>query len=200
MKITSAEYIKAAVKPDHFPAPALPEIAFAGRSNVGKSSLINALVRRKRLAQTSATPGKTRLIHFYDVNHRFCFVDLPGYGYARVSAEVRKSWRPMVEGYLKGRPNLVLVVVILDIRRDPSGDDVALAEWLSHHGIRHLFVLTKADKLSGNERRKRRQSIGARLGLDGDGDLILFSAKTGEGRDLLWREVQKASGTAGAGS
>ncbi len=199
MKITSAEYLKAAVKPDHFPKSALPEIAFAGRSNVGKSSLINVLVRRKKLAQTSATPGKTRLIHFYDVNHRFCFVDLPGYGYARVSAEMRKSWRPMVEGYLRGGRNLVLVVVILDIRRDPSGDDIALAEWLSHHGIRHLFVLTKADKLSGNERRRRRQSISGRLGLAGDEDLILFSAKTGEGRDLLWREIQKASGPAAAG-
>jgi len=199
MKITSAEYIKAAVKPDHFPKSALPEIAFAGRSNVGKSSLINVLVRRKRLAQTSATPGKTRLIHFYDVNHRFCFVDLPGYGFAKVSAEMRKSWKPMVEGYLKGRPNLVLVVVILDIRRDPSGEDVALAEWLSHHGIRHLFVLTKADKICSNERRRRRQSIGAHLGLTGDGDLILFSAKTGEGRDPLWREIQRAAGPAGAG-
>jgi GTP-binding protein len=200
MKITSAEYIKAAVKPDHFPTSVLPEVAFAGRSNVGKSSLINTLVRRKKLAQTSATPGKTRLIHFYDINRRICFVDLPGYGFAKVSAEMRKSWRPMVEGYLKGRPNLVLVVVILDIRRDPSGDDVALAEWLSHHRISHLFVLTKADKLSGNERRKRRQSISAVLGLPGDGDLILFSAKTGEGRDPLWREIQKASDRAGAES
>jgi GTP-binding protein len=197
MKITSADYIKAAVKPDQYPASALPEVAFAGRSNVGKSSLINNLVRRKKLAQTSATPGKTRLIHFYDINHRIGFVDLPGYGYAKVSAEMRKSWRPMVEGYLKGRPNLALVVVILDIRRDPSGDDVALAEWLSHHRIPHLFVLTKADKVTGNESRKRRQSISASLGLPGEGDLILFSAKTGEGRDPLWREIQKASGRQG---
>ncbi len=196
MKITSAEYIKAAVKPDQFPEPALPEVAFAGRSNVGKSSLINTLVHRKKLAQTSATPGKTRLIHFYDINHRFFFVDLPGYGYAKVSAETRRSWRPMVERYLQGRPNLVLVVVILDIRRDPSGDDVALAEWLSHHHIRHLFVLTKADKLSGNQRRNRQQSISAHLGISGDQGLILFSARTGEGRDPLWREIQKAAGRA----
>jgi len=200
MKITSAEYIKAAVKPDQFPEPALPEVAFAGRSNVGKSSLINTLVHRKKLAQTSATPGKTRLIHFYDINHRFSFVDLPGYGYAKVSAETRRSWRPMVEHYLQGRPNLVLVVLILDIRRDPSGDDVALAEWLSHHHIRHLFVLTKADKLSGNKRRNRWQSISAHLGTSGDQDLILFSARTGEGRDPLWKEIQKAAGRAGGGA
>jgi GTP-binding protein len=103
----------------------------------------------------------------------------------------------MVEGYLKSRSNLALVVVILDIRRDPSGDDVALAEWLSHHRIPHLFVLTKADKVTGNESRKRRQSISASLGLPGEGDLILFSAKTGEGRDPLWREIQKASGRQG---
>ncbi|HPC75006.1 MAG TPA: ribosome biogenesis GTP-binding protein YihA/YsxC [Syntrophales bacterium] len=200
MKITSAEYIKAAVKPDQYPVSTLPEIAFAGRSNVGKSSLINNLVRRKKLAQTSATPGKTRLIHFYDINHRFGFVDLPGYGYAKVSAEMRKSWRPMVEGYLKGRPNLVLVVVILDIRRDPSGDDAALADWLSHHRIPRLFVLTKADKLSGNERRKRRQSVRAGLGLAGEENLILFSAKTGEGRDPLWKEILRASGREGGRS
>jgi len=197
MKITSAEYIKAAAKPDQFPEPTLPEVAFAGRSNVGKSSLINTLVHRKKLAQTSGTPGKTRLIHFYDINHRFSFVDLPGYGYAKVSAETRKSWRPMVERYLQGRPNLVLVVVILDIRRDPSGDDVALAEWLSHHHIRQLFVLTKADKLSGNQRRNQRQSIHARLCISGDEGLILFSARTGEGRDALWKEIQKAAGRSG---
>jgi len=194
MKITSAEYLKAAAKPGQFPETALPEVAFAGRSNVGKSSLINTLVHRKNLARTSATPGKTRLIHFYDVNHRLCFVDLPGYGYAKVSAEVRRSWRPMVEGYLKSRPNLVLVVVILDIRRDPSEDDVALAEWLSYHRIRHLLVLTKADKLSGNERRNRLRSISSRLGASAGGELLLFSARTGEGRDALWKEIHKASG------
>jgi len=194
MKITSAEYIKAAAKPNQFPETALPEVAFAGRSNVGKSSLINTLVHRKNLARTSATPGKTRLLHFYDVNHRFCFVDLPGYGYAKVSAETRKSWRPMVEGYLKSRPTLVLVAVILDIRRDPSEEDVALAEWLSHYRIRHLFVLTKSDKLSGNERRNRCRSVSAGLDLPGDGNFILFSARTGEGRDALWKEIQKASG------
>jgi len=193
MKITSAEYLKAAVKPDQFPETALPEVAFAGRSNVGKSSLINTLVHRKKLAQTSATPGKTRLIHFYDINHRFSFVDLPGYGYAKVSAEVQRSWRPMVERYLQGRPNLVLVVVILDIRRDPAGDDVALAEWLSYHRIRHLFVLTKADKLSGNERGNRRRSIRTRLGASENEELILFSARTGEGRDALWKEIRKAA-------
>jgi len=197
MKITSAEYMKAAAKPDQFPEPALPEVAFAGRSNVGKSSLINTLIHRKKLAQTSATPGKTRLIHFYDINHRFFFVDLPGYGYAKVSAEMQRSWRPMVERYLQGRPNLVLVVVILDIRRDPSGDDVALAEWLSHHRIRHLFILTKADKLSGNERRNQRRSISTRLGAPGSGELILFSARTGEGRDAIWKEIQKAADRSG---
>jgi GTP-binding protein len=189
--------MKAAAKPDQFPEPALPEVAFAGRSNVGKSSLINTLVHRKKLARTSAVPGKTRLIHFFDINHRFSFVDLPGYGYAKVSAEIRRSWRPMVEGYLQGRPNLVLVVLILDLRRDPTGDDVALAQWLSHHRIRHLFILTKADKLSGNERRNRRRSIGTRLGTPGSQELILFSARTGEGRDALWKEILKAAGRAG---
>ncbi|MCX5833768.1 MAG: ribosome biogenesis GTP-binding protein YihA/YsxC [Deltaproteobacteria bacterium] len=193
MKITSAEYIKAAAKPDQFPEPALPEVAFAGRSNVGKSSLINTLVHRKKLAQTSGTPGKTRLIHFYDINHRFSFVDLPGYGYAKVPESMRRSWRPMVEGYLRGRPNLALVVLILDVRRDPSGEDMALVEWLNHQGIRHLFVLTKADKLSGNERRARERHLKGLLGIPGDQKLVLFSARTGEGKDEIWRQIEGVS-------
>src|SRR5512147_645227 len=135
MMITSAEFVTSAVRPAQYPPSDLPEFAFAGRSNVGKSSLINTLVSRRKLVQTSSTPGKTRLINFFRVNGAFTFVDLPGYGYARVSQEERRRWRPMVEQYLSGRENLKAVVVILDIRRVPTAEDGKLLQWLDREGI-----------------------------------------------------------------
>ncbi len=192
MKITSAEFVKSAVRPDQYPKTGLPEIAFAGRSNVGKSSLINTLLGRRKLAQTSATPGKTRLVNFFSVNGRFCFVDLPGYGFARVSRAEKESWGPMVETYLRDSAHLSLVVSILDVRHDPTTQDRDLIEWLRHYGRRHLIVLTKSDKLSRGEALKRRRQIGTLLGLEGADAPVLFSAQTGEGKAEVWRQIGRA--------
>ncbi len=189
MKITSAEFIKSAVKPDQYPKTGLPEVAFAGRSNVGKSSLINALLGRRKLAQTSATPGKTRLVNFFSVNGKLCFVDLPGYGFARVSQAVKESWGPMIETYLRDSASLRLVVSILDVRHDPTGQDRDLIEWLRHYGRPHVIVLTKADKLSRGEALKRRRQIASLLELGEDEPLILFSAQTGDGKAELWKVI-----------
>jgi GTP-binding protein len=189
MKIATVTFLKSATHPTHYPDHDLPEVAFAGRSNVGKSSLINALVNRKSLAKTSGTPGKTRLINFFLVNNRLSFVDLPGYGFAKVSQSVKKNWGPMIETYLRDRKNLRLVVVILDIRRDPSEDDLSLVRWLSHYDRPVLFVLTKADKLSKNQAIVRVRKIRAFLGDESGADMVLFSAKTGIGKDVIWQKL-----------
>ncbi len=189
MKITSAEFITSAVYPYQYPEALLPEVAFVGRSNVGKSSLINTLVNMKRLAKTSNTPGRTQLINFFQINRKFSLVDLPGYGYARVPASVKKGWRAMVEGYLEGRESLRLVVMILDIRRDPSHDDDQLIQWLRSNAINTAFVLTKADKLSKSRVNISRQKIGTHLGISRD-ELIPFSAKTRSGKDEIWRVIE----------
>ncbi len=198
MKVLSAEFVLSAKEPVHYPPALLPEIAFAGRSNVGKSSLINALVKKKGLARTSNTPGRTQEINFFSVNGRFGFIDLPGYGYAKVPEAIRRNWGPMIETYLRGRQTLRLVVLILDIRRDPSGEDRQLLEWLRHYGLPVLVVLTKADKVSRSQRAERQRLIGADLGLPTGVSTLLFSAQTGEGKDLLWREIAKATGPGAA--
>ena len=193
MKTTSVEFIKSAREPSQYPKDSLPEVAFAGRSNVGKSSLINTLVNRKRLARTSTTPGRTQLINFFTVNNRISFVDLPGYGYARVPVSVKKEWGPMVEKYLKERDSLRLVILILDVRRDPSEGDLSLVEWLHFSGIDSLFVLTKIDKISKNRIRVRQHRIKELLGSSADSDILLFSAKTGEGKNAVWKEIGKVA-------
>ncbi|MEA3471712.1 MAG: ribosome biogenesis GTP-binding protein YihA/YsxC [Thermodesulfobacteriota bacterium] len=189
MKIKSAEFIKSATDPSHYPEDTLPEIAFAGRSNVGKSSLINTLLQRKKLARTSNTPGRTQLINFFLVNDELFFVDLPGYGYAKVPLEIKKKWGPMVERYLKTRKSLRMVVLILDIRRDPTEDDLSLADWLYHYSIKPVFVLTKSDKLSKNRVAMRRRAIGEILEVSDDA-LVTFSARTREGRENIWNVIE----------
>jgi GTP-binding protein len=191
MKIISAEFIKSAVKPDQYPKTGLPEIAFSGRSNVGKSSLINTLLGRKKLAQTSATPGKTRLINFFTVNGKLSIVDLPGYGFARVSRAEQETWGPMIEIYLRERTTLRLVVVILDIRHDPTQQDYDLIEWLHHYGRSYLIVLTKSDKLSRGQALQRRKQIMTDLGLGAQEMLVLFSAQSGEGKGELWKAIDR---------
>jgi GTP-binding protein len=191
MKIISAEFIKSATDPSHYTEDAFPEIAFAGRSNVGKSSLINILLARKKLARTSNTPGRTQLINFFLVNNELSFVDLPGYGYAKVPLAVKKSWGPMVEKYLKTRKNLRMVVVILDIRRDPTNDDLSLISWLYTYDIKPVFVLTKSDKLSKNRVAMRRRAIREILEVSDD-DLITFSARTREGRENIWNVIESS--------
>ncbi len=190
MKITSAEFVKSAVWPPQYPPAVLPEIAFVGRSNVGKSSLINTLVSRKNLAKTSNTPGRTQLINFFIVNESISFVDLPGYGFAKVSQFVKKDWGDMIEAYLRERQNLALVIFILDIRRDPSQDDLSLRDWLQYYRIPYLYVLTKTDKLSNNQVIGRQRIIERSLAAVKHNEIILFSAKTQKGKEQLWQFVE----------
>jgi GTP-binding protein len=185
MIIKSAEFVTSAVKPDQYPPAKYPEMAFAGRSNVGKSSLINTLVNRKRLVKTSSTPGRTQLINFFDINNLITFVDLPGYGYAKVPTAVRKKWGPMIETYLSNRRTLKGVVVIMDIRRIPRQEEHELIEWLKYFSIDGILVLTKTDKLSKSKRLKQHNAIAEALTIDPD-KLILFSAKSRQGRDAVW--------------
>jgi GTP-binding protein len=195
MKILSAEFVKSATDPSHYPERVLSEVAFAGRSNVGKSSLLNKLVQRRNLAKTSNTPGRTQLINFFTVNNRYSFVDLPGYGFARVPESVKKNWGPMVETYLKERRNLRLVILILDIRRDPAEEDIDLLHWLDFYHLPVVVVLTKIDKLSTNQIKIRERAVRRCLNLSSEVvALVLFSAKTGEGKDMLWSIIEKLYG------
>jgi len=166
------------------PETSLPEIAFAGRSNVGKSSLLNRLVRRKAIARVSRTPGRTREINFFEVNGRFVLADLPGYGYARISKERRAEWRPLIEAYLRRSPNLRGVVLLIDARRDPTDDDLQMLDFLSEVGAPTIVAITKVDKLGTSARAARIRLLTAALGLDDD-QVIPFSAHTGLGRDEL---------------
>jgi len=188
MKILSAEFVTSATKPAQYPPVKYPEMAFAGRSNVGKSSLINTLVNRKRLVKTSSTPGRTQLINFFDINNNLTFVDLPGYGYAKVPAAVRKNWGPMIETYLSTRKTLKGVVVIMDIRRIPRQEEHDLIDWLKYFSIAGILVLTKTDKLSKLKRLKQHIAIAESLAVDPD-KLILFSAKSRQGKDAVWDAV-----------
>ena len=170
------------------PPSDLPEIAFAGRSNVGKSSLLNSLVRRRSFARVSRTPGRTREINFFRVNNGFVFVDLPGYGYARVSKEKKAEWRPLIEAYLRRTSQLRGIVLLLDIRREPSDDDRAMLDFLAEAEVPTIVALTKTDKLSKTAARERAAEISRALNLDTD-QVIPFSAQTGEGRVELLEAI-----------
>ena len=176
------------------PDAQLPEIAFAGRSNVGKSSLINRLLRRKKFARVSNTPGRTREINFFEVNGQFILADLPGYGYARVSKERKATWRPLIEGYLRGSPALRGVVQLLDARRIPSDDDLVMLDFLAQLGTPTIVVATKIDKLPRAERSKRVEQLARDAGIELD-QVIPFSAVTGEGRDELAEAIANLIGT-----
>ncbi len=193
MKITSAEFITSAVDKTQYPPDTLPEVAFAGRSNVGKSSLINTLVNRKNLVKTSARPGRTQTLNFFLINKRCRFVDLPGYGFAEVPLRVRAGWKGMVEGYLGSRRSLRLVVLILDIRRVPGPDDASLMRWLEAAGKPFLAVLTKADKLSRNGQQAQCRVIQDQLML-AQNEMIPFSAHTHQGRLELLHCIMGALG------
>lgn len=191
MIIHTAKFITSATKPSQYPPEAFPEIAFSGRSNVGKSSLINILVNRKRLVKTSRTPGRTQLINFFSVNDRLMMVDLPGYGYAKVPAAVRKNWRPMIESYLIGRGTLKGVVLLLDIRRSPDEREQLYVDWLVQNHLLVIPVLTKSDKLSKAAQKRQFQQFEEMIGF-GRFTPILFSAKTRQGREAVWKAIGKA--------
>ncbi len=189
MVIKNVSFVKSAVKPDQYPEAELPEIAFVGRSNVGKSSLINLLVNRKNLVRTSNTPGRTQLINFFVVNEAFMLVDLPGYGFAKVPLAVKKGWGPMMQAYLGSRPTLQGVVLILDVRRVPSAEDLQMLQFLQSFGIRPVFVVTKCDKVSKNERKRQAQVIARTLQVS-ETELLFFSALSREGIEEIWQAVE----------
>ncbi len=191
MRVTLAEFVTSAARPSQVPPPSLPEVAFAGRSNVGKSSLINTLVMRKRLVKTSSTPGKTRMLNFFAVNGRYGFVDLPGYGYARATKGERARWGSLVEGYLKKRPTLRAVVLIMDLRHEPFPTDHQMVEWLGHQKLPAILVATKADKLGRSRRMEQRKRMTEALEVEPD-RIVLFSAKSRLGRPELWRAIRAA--------
>jgi GTP-binding protein len=195
MKIVAAEYVKSCLKPEEFPREGFGEVAFVGRSNVGKSSLINSLLHRKGLAKVSATPGKTRIINFFLVTttdpdmKRLYVVDLPGYGYAKVARSVRAQWGPMIEGYLRARKALRGAILLVDARGAERSDSTTFA-WLSELGVPVVIAATKADKLARSERRAGMEMIRAALTVPGDVPVILYSSVTHEGRDELWRAIR----------
>jgi len=192
MKINKSDLLAMAVKEQQYPQGNCPEIAFAGRSNVGKSSLLNLFTGRKKLARISSSPGKTRTINFYTINDdEFRIVDLPGYGYANVSKSISRNWGAMVEGYLKNRENLVEVVLLVDIRHKPTGQDIQMYEWMKYYGFGNLVVATKADKVSKNRAGKYIKVIQETLNLDRNTIIIPVSVLKKTGIDDLKGEIEK---------
>ncbi|MBE3595871.1 MAG: YihA family ribosome biogenesis GTP-binding protein [Hydrogenibacillus sp.] len=190
-----AELVKSVARLVDLPPEARPEIALVGRSNVGKSSLINALAGQKNLARTSSTPGKTRLLHFYRFD-RYDLVDLPGYGYAQVSKAMRRAFGELVEGYLKDRRTLKLILHLIDIRHPPTADDRLMREWMTYHALPQLVVATKADKLSRGRALAAARRVADTLKLTPEEGPVIFSAVSGEGKDELFRRIAAAVGSA----
>lgn len=191
MIIKNAELAAVAVKPDQYPVDNMVEIAFAGRSNVGKSSLLNLLTNRKSLARVSGNPGKTRTINFYQINDKFRIVDLPGYGYAKVSKNITENWGDMMERYFQGREGLAKVVQLVDIRHAPSVQDIQMYEYLKHYGLDGIVVATKADKVSRNEMQKCISVIRKTLQLSKEDIVIPVSSLKKSGHDVLLDEIEK---------
>jgi GTP-binding protein len=189
MKITSAEFLKSALKEADWPRDKTPEVAFLGRSNVGKSSLINSLLSVRGLARASSTPGRTQMLNFFLINGQFRFVDLPGYGYARAPKTVKAEWSQAAEDYLAKRDQLVLSIHIVDSRHEPSKQDLQLHEWLVHHHKPHLIVATKSDKLSNNELRQKIERISRSFKTD---QVLIYSATRKRGREELWSAIEKS--------
>ncbi len=191
MQINKSELEAVAVKPMQYPEPSVPEIAFAGRSNVGKSSLLNLLTRRKNLARVSGSPGKTRTINFYRINDEFRIVDLPGYGYARVSKSESEKWGAMMESYLENREGLLKVIQLVDIRHKPSAQDVQMYDYLKYFNLDGIVVATKADKVSSNQRSKNILEIRKTLGMSKADKIIPVSALKKSGHEVLLDEIEK---------
>lgn len=173
------------------PENVLPEFAFAGKSNVGKSSLINALMNRKSYARTSSQPGKTQTINFYNINNSLYYVDLPGYGYAKVSLEAKEKWGKMIERYLRKSSMLKMVFLLVDIRHEPSANDRSMYDWIVYNGYQPVIIATKLDKINRSQVPKHVKMIRAGLGMDKDGILIPFSAETKQGREEIWDLIEQ---------
>lgn len=191
MHVKSAEFVKSATAPSHYPEALMPEIAFAGRSNVGKSSLLNVLLQRKNLVRTSSTPGRTQLLNFFCVNSSISMVDLPGYGFAKVPVAVKKQWGPMVLTYLQNRPALCAVVMLFDIRRTPRAEDLQLLDWLEECGIMTIPVITKADKVKRSQHKESIATIADATGLPAAA-FTLFSALKRSGAEEVWELIETA--------
>ncbi len=190
MIIRKAEFITSAVEPHQYPNLGLPEIALAGRSNVGKSSIINAMVNRNGLAKVGNTPGKTRLINFFNVNDTLLLVDLPGYGYAKVSKEERKSWGSLAETYLNTREHLKIILLLLDIRHEPTEDDALMLEYIRESGRKLIVVANKSDKISRSEQKRHIDRIRNVLNLSSDIDIIPISSLKKTGIEALWERIE----------
>ena len=190
MKVTQAEIVISAVQQSQYPEDNLPEIVLLGRSNVGKSSFINTLIQRKGLARTSSQPGKTQTMNFYKINDAFYFVDMPGYGYAKVSKKEREKWGVMIEEYLQKRENMVLVLLLVDSRHEPTEDDRLMYDWLTYYGLDPVIIATKADKISKVRQKNAVDNIFNTLRPRKRSDVILFSAATKMGKDEAWEVIE----------
>lgn len=189
MKINKAEIITSAAKKEQYPQTNLKEIALAGRSNVGKSSFINKIINRRNLVRTSSKPGKTQTLNFYNINDIFCFVDVPGYGYAKVPKSEKEKWARMMEEYFEFREELGLVMLIVDLRHNPTQDDISMYHYIKHFDIPVVVVATKADKVKKSMKQKNINQIKIKMNIDLNDPVIAFSSETGEGKDLVWRHL-----------
>ncbi len=191
MKVNNVEMVISAVKPDQYPDDGLPEFALAGRSNVGKSSFINKMINRKSLARTSSKPGKTQTLNFYKIEDMLYFVDVPGYGFAKVSKREREAWGQMLETYLTTRKNLRAVMLIVDLRHPPTEDDVLMYDFLKYYEIPCVVIATKADKIPKGKWSKHSKITKEKLNMIPEDELIIFSSETGEGKETAWKVLTK---------
>lgn len=191
MKVNHAEIVISAVKPEQYPDDQLPEFALAGRSNVGKSSFINKLLNRKALARISSKPGKTQTLNFYIIENALYFVDVPGYGYAKVSKTERAAWGKMIETYITTRKQLKAVILIVDLRHPPTADDKMMYDFLKHYNIPCIVIATKADKIPKGKWQKHLKVTKESLDFDQNDEIIIFSSETGEGKDVAWKAISK---------
>ncbi|MFF3023509.1 ribosome biogenesis GTP-binding protein YihA/YsxC [Gottfriedia sp. NPDC057948] len=191
MKVTTADIVISAVRPNQYPDTQFPEIALAGRSNVGKSSFINKMLNRKALARTSSKPGKTQTLNFFLINEQLFYVDVPGYGYAKVSKKEREAWGKMIETYITSREQLRAVILLVDLRHSPTEDDVMMYDFLKHYQIPVIIVATKADKIPKGKWDKHAKVVREKLQIEEGDELILFSSETGMGKEKAWSVIDR---------
>jgi GTP-binding protein len=191
MIVNNVELVISAVRPDQYPEDGLPEFALAGRSNVGKSSFINKMIGRKSMARISSKPGKTQTLNFYKIEEKLFYVDVPGYGYAKVAKTEREAWGKMIERYITGREELKAVIQIVDLRHPPSRDDIAMYDFMKHYEIPCIIIATKADKIPKGKWDKHKKIVRETLEMEKGDPLIVFSSETGLGKDAAWAEIEK---------